>query len=71
MTQSKPGRRRGRDAPRPFTFHWGSGQIVEEASFMGTYVEPAIHLLEYDGHPGVHAIHSCSYSLDSPFQRSR
>jgi hypothetical protein len=62
--------RRGRDVPRPFTFHWGGGKIVEEASFIGAYVEPAIQLLEYDDHPGVYAVRFCYYSLDGRFQRS-
>lgn len=70
MPNSRPTTGRGRDVPRPFNFHWGSGQIVEEASFVGTYVEPAIQLLEYDGHPGVYGIRFCYYSLDGRFQRS-
>jgi hypothetical protein len=70
MPGSRPAARRGRDVPRPFKFHWGSGQIVEEASFVGRYVEPAIQLLEYDDHPGVFAIRFCYYSLDGRFQRS-
>jgi hypothetical protein len=70
MPESTPAARRGREVPRPFKFHWGSGQIVEEASFAGTYVEPSIQLLEYDGHPGVFAVRFCYYSLDGRFQRS-
>jgi hypothetical protein len=70
MPKSLPASRRGREVPRPFTFHWGSGRIVEEAAFVGTYVEPAIQLLEYEGHPGVYAIRFCYYSLDGRFQRS-
>jgi hypothetical protein len=70
MPKSAPARRRGREVPRPFTFHWGSGQIVEEASFAGQYAEPAVQLLEYDEHPGVFAIRFCYYSLDGRFQRS-
>jgi hypothetical protein len=62
--------RRGRQVPRPFTFHWGSGQIVEEASFVGQYAEPCIQLLEYDEHPGTYALRFCYYSLDGRFQRS-
>src|SRR2546429_5349051 len=30
-------------------FHWGSGQIIEEASFVSNYTEPSIQLLEYGG----------------------
>jgi hypothetical protein len=70
MPKSSSTLQRGREVPRPFKFHWGSGQIVEEASFTGTYVEPAIQLLEYDSHPGVYAIRFCYYSLDGRFQRS-
>jgi len=33
---------RGREVPRPFQFHWGGGQIVEEASYVGRHTEPAI-----------------------------
>jgi hypothetical protein len=62
--------RRGRQVPRPFSFHWGSGQIVEEASFAGQYVEHAVQLLEYEDHPGSFAIRFCYYSLDGRFQRS-
>jgi len=59
---------KGRPVPRPFEFHWGKGQITEEASFTGTYTEPAIQLLEYEG--GGHGIRFCYYSLDGRFQRS-
>lgn len=59
---------KGRPLPRPFEFHWGKGQITEEASFIGRYVEPAIQLLEYEG--GGQAIRFCYYSLDGRFQRS-
>src|SRR5437879_2156119 len=43
---------RGRAVPRPFAFHWGGGNIVEEACFRGKYTEPAVQLLEYEGHEG-------------------
>ena len=59
---------KGRPVPRPFEFHWGKGEIVEEASFTGTYTEPAIQLLEYEG--GGQGIRFCYYSLDGRFQRS-
>ena len=62
--------RQGRQVPRPFAFQGGGGQIVEEASFTGEWVEPAIQLLEYEGHPGEYAIRFCYYSLDGRFQRS-
>jgi hypothetical protein len=54
--------------PRPFEFHWGKGQITEEASFTGRYTEPAIQLLEYEG--GGQGIRFCYYSLGGRFQRS-
>ena len=46
-------RQQGREVPRPFNFHWGSGQIIEEAAYTGQYTEPAIQLLEYEDHPSV------------------
>ncbi len=40
-----------RKIPRPFAFHWGGGQIVEEVSIKtgpeGESEEPTIQLLEY------------------------
>jgi hypothetical protein len=65
-----PPAKRGREVPRPFAFHWGSGEIVEEASFRGQYTEPAIQLLEYEGHSGEYGVRFCYYSLDGRFQRS-
>lgn len=59
---------RARPLPRPFEFHWGRGEITEEASFTGAYTEPAIQLLEYEG--GGHGIRFCYYSLEGRFQRS-
>jgi hypothetical protein len=59
---------KGRPLPRSFEFHWGRGQITEEASFSGKYTEPAIQLLEYEG--GGQGIRFCYYSLDGRFQRS-
>jgi len=63
-------RKRGREVPRPFEFHWGRGQIIEEASYVGKYTEPAIQLLEYDGHPGSYGIRFCYYNHEGRFQRS-
>jgi hypothetical protein len=65
-----PSPKRGRPVPRPFAFHWGGGNIIEEASFTGTYTEPAIQLLEYEGDPGSYGLRFCYYSLDGRFQRS-
>jgi hypothetical protein len=62
--------RRGREVPRPFEFHWGGGQIVEEASYVGEHTEPAIQLLEYEGHPGSYGIRFCYYNHAGRFQRS-
>ncbi len=60
----------GRGVPRPFAFHWGGGNIIEEASFRGQYTEPSIQLLEYEGHEGSYGVRFCYYSLDGRFQRS-
>jgi hypothetical protein len=62
---SKPSER---VVPRPFTMHWGGGQIVEEASVRGEHTEPCIQLMEYDG--GGYSVRFCYYSLDGRFQRS-
>jgi hypothetical protein len=62
--------RRGREVPREFNFHWGSGQIVEEAAYMGRYAEPTIQLLEYADHPGTYGVRFCYYNLEGRFQRS-
>ena len=61
-----------RTLPRPFTYHWGSGQIVEEASFSGQYHEPSIQLLEYeDGESaGAWSVRFCFYNPSGHFQRS-
>jgi hypothetical protein len=61
---------RGRQVPRSFEFHWGSGQIIEEASYIGRHTEPAIQLLEYEGYPGSYGIRFCYYNLNGRFQRS-
>lgn len=65
-----PPPRRARPVPRPFAFHWGGGNIIEEASFTGTYTEPSIQLLEYEGDQGQYGLRFCYYSLDGRFQRS-
>ena len=62
--------RRGRQIPREFNFHWGSGQIIEEAAYAGQYAEPAIQLLEYADHPGAYGIRFCYYNHEGRFQRS-
>ena len=67
---SPTSKKSGRDVPRPFEFHWGRGQIVEEASYVGQHTEPAIQLLEYEGHPGSYGIRFCYYNHAGRFQRS-
>jgi hypothetical protein len=62
--------RRGREVPRPFEFHWGKGQIIEEAAYFGEHTEPAIQLLVYDGYPGSYGIRFCYYNHAGRFQRS-
>ena len=61
-----------RSLPRPFTYHWGSGQIVEEAAYTGQHHEPAVQLLEYDEGEatGSWSIRFCFYSREGRFQRS-
>lgn len=59
--------RKARPLPRPFSFHWGGGQIVEEATMIGEWNEPTIQLLEYDD--GSLSVRFCSYSHRGGFQR--
>ncbi len=61
-----------RSLPRSFSYHWGSGRIVEESSYNGRHHEPAIQLLEYDEGEaaGSWSIRFCFYSLGGRFQRS-
>jgi len=65
-----PAKQTSRKVPRPFEFHWGGGQIIEEASYRGKYTEPSIQLLEYEGHPGSYGIRFCYYNHQGRFQRS-
>jgi hypothetical protein len=50
---------------------WGSGQIVEEASYSGEYHEPTVQLLEYREGPaqGSLSVRFCYYGHDGRFQR--
>ncbi|MBI2886369.1 MAG: hypothetical protein HYY02_04080 [Chloroflexi bacterium] len=57
-----------RPLPRPFSFHWGGGQIVEEASYAGQHHEPTLQLLEYED--GSLSVRFCSYSHSGHFQRT-
>jgi hypothetical protein len=61
-----------RKLPRPFEMHWGSGEIVEEATCVGEYHEPTIQLMQYtDGEAaGSFSIRFCSYNHRGSFQRS-
>ena len=61
--------KRERVVPRPFAFHWGGGNIVEEASCTGEYTQPSIQLLEYDGNAGAFGVRFCYYSHDGRYQR--
>ena len=56
-----------RDLPRPFSVHWGKGQIVEEASYNGEHHQPCIQLLEFED--GGLQTRFCYYSLSGRFQR--
>ena len=58
--------------PRPFTMHWGAGQIVEEATFEGEHHVPAIQLMEYsDGEAaGTVSIRFAHFNPRGQFQRS-
>jgi hypothetical protein len=61
----------GRTVPRPFTMHWGSGQITEEAAYAGEYKESRIQLMEYTegAAAGGWSVRFCCYSHDGRFQR--
>ena len=56
-----------RKLPRPFSLHWGNGEIVEEASYVGEHHQPALQLLEYED--GAHSVRFCYYSHAGRFQR--
>ena len=62
----------GRRLPRPFTMHWGAGQIIEEASFAGQHKNSAIQLMEYtEGEAaGSWSVRFCYYDHAGRFQRS-
>lgn len=52
--------------------HWGSGEIVEEASCESEYHEPCIQLMEYTAGDaaGSFSIRFCTYNHRGGFQRS-
>ena len=57
---------------RPFSFHWGSGVIAEEAQFEGEWNRPTIQLLQYtEGEAkGGASVRFCSYNHNGRFSRS-
>jgi hypothetical protein len=61
-----------RAVPRPFNYHWGSGQVIEEAAYTAEHHEPAIQLLQYDEGEaaGSWSVRFCFYNRDGRFQRS-
>lgn len=61
-----------RKLPRPFEMHWGTGEIVEEATYEGEYHEPAIQLLVYTEGEGAggFSVRFCTYNHAGRFQRS-
>ncbi len=59
---------RKRPVPRPFSFPWGEGSIVEEVSFVGRHHEPCIQLLEFSH--GLELVRFCSYTLEGRFERN-
>ncbi len=57
-----------RTLPRPFALHWGSGHIMEEATYAGQHHEPSLQLLEFDD--GSLSVRFCYYDHAGRFQRS-
>ncbi len=57
-----------RGIPRPFAMPWGKGEIIEEATAIGEYHEPAIQLLRYED--GSLSVRFCHYDHRGRFQRS-
>jgi len=57
---------------RPFSFHWGSGYVAEEAQVEGEYNVPTVQLLRYTDGPaaGGVSIRFCHYGHDGHFRRS-
>ena len=63
---------RGAIVPRPFSMHWGDGEIVEEARIEGEYTAPAIQLMQFQtgDAAGSVALRFCHFSHAGRFQRS-
>jgi hypothetical protein len=57
-----------RKLPRPFSFPWGGGQIVEEVFVESEHHVPTIQLLEYED--GSVSVRFCSYTHAGRFQRN-
>ena len=57
-----------RKVPRPFSLHWGKGEIVEEATCEGEYHQPSLQLLEFED--GTESVRFCYYNHSGRFQRS-
>lgn len=57
-----------RKLPRPFSFPWGGGQIVEEVFVESEHHVPTIQLLEYED--GSLSVRFCSYTHSGRFQRN-
>ncbi len=57
---------------KSFTFHWGSGVVVEEARVESPHHVPTLQLLEYtEGEAaGQVSIRFCQYGLNGRFRRS-
>lgn len=62
----------GKPAQRPFTLHWGSGVIEEEAIAVDQYHRTSIQLLKFTEGPiaGQREIRFCYYDPRGRFQRS-
>jgi hypothetical protein len=60
-----------RKLPRPFSYAWGSGHVVDEAAAPNPYYEPVIQLLRPEGgeHDREDHIRFCFYSPKGAFQR--
>ena len=61
-----------RKVPRPFEMMWGSGEIVEEATFEGEWHVPTLQLMHYtEGEAaGSYSVRFCTYSHRGGFSRS-
>ena len=57
---------------KTFSFHWGSGDIAEEAQVTGEHNVPTLQLMKYTTGPaeGVVTIRFCQYNHRGMFSRS-